>query len=116
MALKRLEANVEPYKLSEWNIPSVNLYHAVHCDRELEKCNYDKEQAVDILLNYGVSMDGKQPLTRENLMRKSVDWLNDVIAKFRATNNLGSILNIKGGDLGITDIDKYCYVLTYSFP
>lgn len=22
----------------------------------------------------------------------------------------------KGGDLGITDRDKYCYILTYSFP
>ena len=23
---------------------------------------------------------------------------------------------MRGGDLGITDTDKYCYVLTYSFP
>ena len=26
------------------------------------------------------------------------------------------ITEIKGGDLGITDIDKYTYILTYSFP
>lgn len=26
------------------------------------------------------------------------------------------ITNIKGGDLGIMDTDKYDYVLTYSFP
>lgn len=26
------------------------------------------------------------------------------------------IRNVKGGDLGITDTDKYCYILTYSFP
>ena len=26
------------------------------------------------------------------------------------------ITKIKGGDLGITNKDKYCYILTYSFP
>ena len=26
------------------------------------------------------------------------------------------IKNVKGGDLGITDKDKYTYLLTYSFP
>lgn len=26
------------------------------------------------------------------------------------------ITKIKGGDLGITNTDKYCYILTYSFP
>lgn len=26
------------------------------------------------------------------------------------------ITQIKGVDLGITDTDKYCYILTYSFP
>ena len=26
------------------------------------------------------------------------------------------ICKLKGGDLGITDKDKYCYILTYSFP
>lgn len=26
------------------------------------------------------------------------------------------ICDVKGGDLGITDMDKYVYLLTYSFP
>ena len=26
------------------------------------------------------------------------------------------ITKLKGGDLRITDRDKYCYILTYSFP
>lgn len=26
------------------------------------------------------------------------------------------ITKLKGVDLGITDTDKYCYILTYSFP
>lgn len=26
------------------------------------------------------------------------------------------ITKIKGGDLGITNTDKYCYIMTYSFP
>lgn len=91
MAMKRIGANFEPYKISEWCIPSVNLYHSVHCQNQIPvEFNYTKEDAVDILLKYGVSMDGKSPLTKENLMRKSREWLNDVIAKFRATNNVGT--------------------------
>ena len=31
---------------------------------------------------------------------------------FQATD----IRNVKGGDLGITDKDRYTYILTYSFP
>ena len=27
-----------------------------------------------------------------------------------------SIVNAKGSDLGIADTDKYCYIMTYSFP
>ena len=26
------------------------------------------------------------------------------------------ITQVKGGDLGITDIHNYCYIMTYSFP
>lgn len=26
------------------------------------------------------------------------------------------VREIKGGDLGITNTDRYCYILTYSFP
>lgn len=26
------------------------------------------------------------------------------------------ITKVKGVDLGITNIDKYCYIMTYSFP
>lgn len=26
------------------------------------------------------------------------------------------ICSLKGGDLGITNTDEYCYILTYSFP
>lgn len=116
MALRELGANFEHYKISEWCIPSVNMYHAVHCADKYEPCNYSKEEAIQILLEYGVSMNGKEPLTEDSLKRKPVDWLNDVIAKFRATNNLGSITNIEGKDLEIVDTDKYEYMLTYSFP
>ena len=30
--------------------------------------------------------------------------------------NTSDITELKGGDLGIIETDKYCYVLTYSFP
>ena len=34
----------------------------------------------------------------------------------QATHNLVNIQQVKGGDLEITDTDKYEYILTYSFP
>ena len=116
MAMRELGANFEHYKISEWCIPAVNMYHAVHCGDRYEPCDYSKEEAIQILLQYGVSMNGKDPLTEDSLKRKPVDWMNDVISKFRATNNIGSVCNVKGVDLGITETDKYDYILSYSFP
>ena len=116
MALKRLGVDVESYRTSEWCIPVVNLANAIHNNGYFEKTDYSKEEAIEILLKYGVSQDGKTPLAKENLQRKSVDWLNEVIGKFRATHNIGSVCNVKGVDLGITNTDQYCYILTYSFP
>ena len=34
----------------------------------------------------------------------------------KATHNLVNIQQVHGEDLEITDTDKYCYVMTYSFP
>lgn len=31
-------------------------------------------------------------------------------------NKTSDIRNVKGGDLSVKECDKYCYMLTYSFP
>jgi hypothetical protein len=69
-----------------------------------------------VLFDYGISKDGKEPMTLEEIERKGEKWQRMVYNNLRATNNLGSICNFKGGDLEIKETDKYNYILTYSFP
>lgn len=45
--------------------------------------------------------------------KHSIDSYNAI----HSTNfETSDITKLKGGDLRITDRDKYCYILTYSFP
>ena len=55
-------------------------------------------------------------MSKTEIARKNEDWHRTVYNNFKATNNLGSIVNISAADLGIVDVDKYCYIMTYSFP
>jgi len=49
-----------------------------------------------------------------------IEFDQHAIDSYNAIHNTNftttDIRNVKGGDLGITDTDKYCYILTYSFP
>lgn len=51
---------------------------------------------------------------------RAVEFDKYAIASYNAIHGTNfstmDITEIKGGDLGITDIDKYTYILTYSFP
>ena len=64
MALERIGANFEHYRLVEFDKYAVSSYNAIHGT------------------NFSTS----------------------------------DIREVKGVDLGITNTDKYCYILTYSFP
>lgn len=117
-ALGRLGANFEHYKISEWEVNATASYKAIHKgnDDVDYSAEFTKEQLAEILFNIGISTDGKKPLTLKEIARKNEQWKRTVYNNFKATNNIGSILNIKGADLGIVDTDKYCYMMTYSFP
>jgi len=49
-----------------------------------------------------------------------IEFDQHAIDSYNAIHNTNfttqDITKVKGGDLGITDTDKYCYILTYSFP
>lgn len=49
-----------------------------------------------------------------------VEWDKYAIASYNAIHGTAfptmDITQIKGGDLGIKETDKYCYIMTYSFP
>lgn len=118
MALKRLGATVIHHKISEWEINANKSYHAVHMPHRTKDFSkgLTKEELVKRLLAFGISNDGKTPMKEESIKRKSEDWCREIYNEFMNNDNLGSICNIKGKDLDITDTDKYTYMMTYSFP
>ena len=68
---------------------------------------------------------GSQAIALENLganfeTYKVVEFDKYAVASYNAVHGTDfpvmDICKVKGGDLGITDKDKYEYILTYSFP
>ncbi|SET05584.1 DNA (cytosine-5)-methyltransferase 1 [Pseudobutyrivibrio sp. C4] len=117
-ALERLKANFEHYKISEWEVHATASYHKIHMkdDKTDYSESYTDKELVDLLDSIGISVDGKKPMSRTKIKAKGEKWHRKVYNDFMATHNIGSVTNIKGEDLGITDTNKYCYLLTYSFP
>lgn len=114
-ALTNLGVDYEHYRTSEWDIYSIVSYNAVHIG---DWTDYSEgiTNLAETLYNIGISADGKVPMTLEQISRKPLKWQKSIYSSIKATNNIGSIVNAKGADLGIVETDKYCYIVTYSFP
>ena len=116
-ALERLDCKFEIYRTSEWCAEAVEMYNAIHYQ---DYTDYSEGHEVEELARWlddkGVSLDGKSPLPLEKILRKGEKWIRKTYNNYIATHNIGSVVNAKGGDLGIRDTDKYEYVLSYSFP
>lgn len=117
LALKYLGVPFEYHFLSEWAIKSIQAYKDLHfgCDNTDYSATLTEREVKEWL--YGrISSNYNEPLTDAQIDRMSEKEVRTIYNNMRATHNLGSITKIKGGDLRITDTDKYCYILTYSFP
>lgn len=114
-ALKRIVPTVESYKICEWQTTSFKGYNAIHNkDFTDYSINVSKEKIIERI--NGVSTDYETPLSIEKLNKKPIEWLKRTYNDCIATHNLINIMNVKGSDLEIIDIDKYEYIMTYSFP
>ena len=118
MALRNIGADFEHYKISEWDVSATASYKAIHVENDNTDYSLEIEIAKlpKILFDYGISTDGKKPMTLKQIERKGEKWQRITYNNLRATNNLGNICNFKGEDLEIVDTDKYTYIMTYSFP
>ena len=118
MALRDLGASFEHYRIAEWEVSAFKSYKAIHMSDD--DTDYSKDisngDLPHVLFNLGISTNGKDPMTLKEIQRKGEKWQRETYNNIKATNNLCSVCNFKGDDLGITDTDKYCYILTYSFP
>lgn len=118
MALRDIGADFESWRTCEWDVNAIRQYKAIHCCDDTQ--NYSdgktKEQLVELLFKAGISNDGKKPMPKEKIANKSERWLREVYNDCCATLNLVDISKVTGDSLQIEDTDKYCYILTYSFP
>lgn len=117
LALKYLGLNFEHWKLSEWAVPSIQAYKDLHFGED--NTNYSEGLLQEEIVNFlegKISSDYSTPMTREQIQRKGESWQRNVYNNMLASHNLGSITQIKAEQLEITDTDKYCYIMTYSFP
>lgn len=118
LALKYIGVPFEHYRTCEWAIPSIQALKDLHFENDDTdySVGMSKAQLVETLYKSGVSADYNVPLTKEQLQRYGESKLRTIYNNIRACNNLVSICNAKGEDLGIKETNKYCYLLTYSFP
>jgi len=117
MGIEKAFPNLESWKICEWAIPSIIGYDAIHSkqdDRSFSR--HTKTEMVDFLLSKGVSFDYEHEATRKQVERLPLEKLEKVYLAVKRTKNLVNIMKVKGEDLEIIDIDKYEYVITYSFP
>lgn len=118
MALRNIGANFEKYLICEWWVQAVASYKAIHfADDDTDYSDgIIKDELIGILFEYGISNDGKEPMTREQIQKKPEKWLRDTYNNIMATHNIVNIMAATGKDLKVVDTDQYTYILTYSFP
>ena len=118
LALKYLGVNYESYKLCEWAVKSIQAYKDIHFTDD--NTDYSKDLTTDeikeYLFNKGISSNYNESMSKESIKRLGEKQVRTIYNNIQATHNLVNIQQVKGDDLQIVDKDKYCYIMTYSFP
>lgn len=118
LGLKYANIPFEHYKTCEWAVNSIQALKDLHFgnDNTDYSANLQYNDILDYLYNKGISANYNEPMTLEQIKRKGEKWARNVYNNIFATNNLVNIQQVKGGDLGIKETEKYEYIMTYSFP
>jgi DNA (cytosine-5)-methyltransferase 1 len=118
LALKYLGVEFEHWKICEWAIKSIQAYKDIHFADV--NTDYSKDLTVEeirkYLFNKGISSNYNEPMNKQQVNRLNENQIRTIYNNIKTTNNLVNIQQVKGKDLEIKDIDKYDYILTYSFP
>ena len=118
LSLKYLGVPFEHYRTCEWAIPSIQALKDLHFGEDSTNYseNLTKEELVRELVKLGISADYNVPLAETQIARYPEQKVRTIYNNIKASHNLVSITNIHGADLGIVDTERYCYIMTYSFP
>ena len=117
-ALEYLGVEFESWKICEWAVKSIQAYKDAHFGSDNADYSKDltKEELFDYLANKGISSNYNEPMTYEQVKRLGEEKARTIYNNIQATHNLVNIQQAKGKDFEIVDTDKYCYMMTYSFP
>ena len=122
LALKYLGVNYEHWKLCEWAVKSIQAYKDIHFYNDntnylaIHPYQHKRKYIQNWLYEKGISNNYNEPMTREQINRLSDKQLEIIYNNIFITHNLVNIQQVKGKDLEIEEIDKYDYIMTYSFP
>jgi DNA (cytosine-5)-methyltransferase 1 len=112
MSAKKVFKNVEIVGTSEWDIKAIIAYALLNNKKEMKKdCNLSKEEIVNELSNFSLTLNGKTALNRRTLSSLPLDTLKTLFKANKLNKNYGNIKNINALSLP-NEID----ILTYSFP
>lgn len=118
LALKYLSINFEHYKTCEWAVKSIQALKDLHFKDDITDYskNLTQDEIIDYLTSKGISANYNEPMTREQIKRLGEQKQRQIYNNIKASHNLVNIQQAKASDLEIADVDKYCYLMTYSFP
>lgn len=118
LALKYLSINFEHYKTCEWAVKSIQALKDLHFKDDIidYSKNLTQDEIIDYLTSKGISANYNEPMTREQIKRLGEQKQRQIYNNIKATHNLVNIQQVSADRLEIIDRDKYCYLMTYSFP
>ena len=112
-ALRNINIDYEILATADWDINAIIAYDYIHNGKP-KKSKYDsmsKEELLNILSRYTLSLDGKSPASKRQIANQSLELLRRLCYSIENTHNLISVTDIKGEDL-----PNEMNILTYSFP
>ena len=111
-ALKNIGLDHKVVAISEWDVNAMYAYDIPHDGKQDLSAlrHYTKQDLIDELKEYTLSMDGKNPMSERAISSLSILHLKAILCSIRNNNNLVDITKIHAQDLPEADI------LTYSFP
>ena len=117
-ALDYIGLQVEHWKTCEWAVKSIQALKDMHFKDDVTDYSVDlsKDDLIKYLTEKGISSNYNEPMTKEQVNRLNENQVRTIYNNIKSTHNLVNIQQVKGEDLEIVDKDKYCYIMTYSFP
>lgn len=115
-AIKKVFSDCVNWRTCEWAIPSIIGYDKVWNSTDSATVDMPKNEIVDFLFKKGISIDYDKPATLKQISRMPLAKLKLIYSSIIKNRNLVNIMNVNADDLQIEERDKYCYIMTYSFP